>query len=330
MNTDPTIRWPVALGRATGPWTLTDRRGRWGRFDPETSQIDAVDPTQDPTLPALAPLLESGARLLGYRVARRAVVTHNGSFVKVLKPSKANRLVLRHQRAAELLETVGVQVARIEGATQDGAVSMAAVPGVSLHALMRGSDETAVLAAIDEVGSALARLRTATAVGLAAAARPDVSEAVAIVGWIDPELATRMASVAESLPTLPDGGFDLVHNDLHDKNILLAGQGRVGLIDLDGAGAGLGEHDVANLGVHLHLRALQAGLAAGAGDKRRLRLYAASGVGTELDSQLVAACERHVWLRLAGVYRLRSSSRPLVNEMLVRASAPEGQVEAHL
>lgn len=322
-SNDPTSVWPVVLGRPTGVWTLTDRRGRWASYDPKTSTWCQVEPGDDPALPALKGLLDSGRTLLGYRVGRRAVVFDGASYAKVVKRSKVEALVERHSQASAAISTAGIGSASVLDWSSDGAILMSAVSGRSLHDVLRCGDEAAVLAAIDTVGNALGEIRDAPTGALTRAKPPDPLEPARIVRPVDAHLSVRISATAATLPRLPDGGTAVLHSDLHDKNVFLD-EARVSMIDLDGAATGHAESDVANLATHLHLRALQAGLDDEVGHRRAQTLFASAGVGPQLDADLTRLYQRYVWLRLAGVYRLRAGSRHLVPTLLDRASGRHG------
>ncbi len=111
-----------------------------------------------------------------------------------------------------------------------------------------------------------------------------------------------------------------IHRDLHDKQIVLNGESTAGLLDSDMLAAGDPALDVANLAVHFELRELQGELAPGAGE-RLARGFLATCAARRLSAagprlSFFSAC---AWLRLAGVYALRSRGRSLVPHLLARA-----------
>lgn len=107
----------------------------------------------------------------------------------------------------------------------------------------------------------------------------------------------------------------IVHGDCHDKNLFLNGVGS-GFIDLDGARVRLREEDVANLAIHVALRALQTDeLVEIALERRDVVIDAYAGVAP-LDRAVLAVLERAVWFRLACLYRYRASGRRIVPTLL--------------
>ena len=109
--------------------------------------------------------------------------------------------------------------------------------------------------------------------------------------------------VAEHTP----GGRVVLHRDLHDKQLLVDERGDVGVLDLDLLAAGDPALDLANLLVHLELRARQ-GLLTGVAARAAADAVVA---GYAPDDAVRAALPLHARLtrlRLAGVYAFRPGS----------------------
>ena len=144
---------------------------------------------------------------------------------------------------------------------------------------------------------------------------------VALISALLPEVAGDLAVGLEHLkstaPNVP-GVLCLVHRDFFDKQVMVSGE-RVALIDLDTAGGGEPEIDLANFCVHLRLRARQATTAV---DDRSLietflRAYPGRFSVEKFDWYRRATC-----LRLACVYALRKPWQFLVPG-LIAETMPE-------
>lgn len=307
--------WPVAHPRAAGSWSVGDRRG-WGRLDPERGHARSVDPADDPRLPALAHAMRRG-ELIGYRFGRRAVVATGHGFVKIVRPRRAAHLIAVHGHLAATSGTPAVP--HVEAATDDGAIDLTVVAGRSLHDLIRRGVDDGVLA---DSARALASLHAGAPPAVLEAGEPDTAARwVGVVARAEPLVAESLAPIAACIDTAVaaaiGGRTDLVivHGDCHDKNLFL---GRAGpaLIDLDGVRLGLREEDVANLAVHVALRAIQSGEPVGVALDRRDAVADAYGRSAPLDRTALAALERAVWFRLGCLYRFRSSGRRMVPVLL--------------
>ncbi|MFQ5556431.1 MAG: phosphotransferase [Acidimicrobiales bacterium] len=315
--------WPIAYPRQRGLWTVTDTR-RWGVLDPETGQATRVDPGADPALPGLRPALELG-RLVSYRFERRAVVATPSSYIKVVRPGRVDALATTH--AAIASAPGGFEVPPVVSVCGDGRLELGPVKGRSLHDLLRAEADpdlsrVADLVAAFHLMTPLPRLRSPR--------HDDCCRWARTITRAEPTAGAELAELATMLPRLEPRPELMVHGDLHDKNLIMARDGSA-LIDLDGVTLGAAEDDVANLAVHLKLRALQAGLDPGVGRRRSRALYHAYDEHHHtLDRARLRAAERHTWFRLACLYRFRRASRPLAASLLGRAVGDERQREGHL
>jgi len=313
-----TETWPTAYPSNRGLWTLKNRDGSWGSLDPDTGESAVVDPADDPGLPGLHDALEHGS-LVGYRVGRRAVVATPTSYIKVVRPKRHAALVSTHQWLGK--ECPGVATPEVTRVTQDGALELATVPGTPLHELIRKiGPEQLPFGHIDEIAAALVTLHSTPILRALPRRKPnDATALIATVARVAPGFADDLATKAELLPQVPAVADAVIHGDLHDKNVFYK-PGRIGLIDLDGIGVSAPEDDVANLAVHLQLRALQTSYPNAAGDRLANRLLSSYHSLRPLNGDRVHAATAHTWFRLACLYNFRSTSRRLVPELLRRAT----------
>ncbi len=319
VERDPSFlqAWPVAFPHRSKPWTLRDGQGRWAAYDPESDTVVPLDPGVDPALPGLRTALGRG-QLVGYRHQRRAVVATGDSYVKVVRPRRAPGLVDLHRTIGAAVTSVTVPAVASVG--KDGCVELAPVPGRSLHELLRIGDSSLIDAALDRIGLALAGFHSTPVDETLPEREPDAATSwVSTVARVEPPFG-RLAQTATALPSLPPVERRLVHGDLHDKNVFVHGSG-VAMIDLDGAGRGAAEDDLANLTVHLRLRSLQAGTGDAEGRRRATRLRRAYETQRDIDAERFEAAERLTWFRLACLYRYRRASRHLVPELMSRAGS---------
>jgi len=310
-------QWPTAYLCHREHWTVAGPYGAWGALNPDDGTYEVVEPSADPELPALPAALQRGG-LIGYRVGRRAIIGTASNFIKVVRPRRLERLVATHRSMAGSCSEVSFP--EVIRSTRAGFLEITRVPGRSLHNLLRDPvANPTVLDTLDDIGSALAALHSTTPPPALLPRKIDTpARWINLVCRAEPDAGPELIRVADCLPVLAPTGRTVVHGDLHDKNIF-ASTNNVALIDLDGVGLGTAEDDVANLGVHLQLRSLQAGQHHIVGDEHAERLYRAYQSLRTLDRKRLNAVERHTWFRLACIYRFRRTSRHLVPELLRRA-----------
>ncbi len=199
--------------------------------------------------------------LRGYRPGRRAVVeaeTPEGRFfLKVVRPSAADRLVRRHGLLAG-----AAPVPPVLSATDDGVVVLPGLPGTPLRALLHGDGAGLPdAAALDAVLDAL----PAELVGLHAPGRAPAGDALArvdthaaVIGATMPHLRPRLQALTGRLAAADRGEHPLVpvHGDFYESQLLVSGGAVVGLLDVDTAGAGARIDDWATLVAHLVVQQL--------------------------------------------------------------------------
>lgn len=193
-----------------------------------------------------------GVRLVGHRVGRRAVLrTATGDFTKVV-PRRRQPALLAASRAAAALPLRTPAVLAADADT----VTVAGLPGVALHDLVRVQPAQRLVDGLRAVGAAVAELHRLPAP--VDAARHDAAAERAVLNrW--QTLAADWGAPTDDrpLPSPPETGAPVpLHRDLHDKQLLVDGDD-VGLIDFDLAAVGDPALDLANLLVHLEWRERQ-------------------------------------------------------------------------
>ena len=306
-------RWPRVAPHPTSAWTVGDGR-RYGVLDPSTEHVTTTTPSADPLLPALGNALDNG-ELVAYRHHRRAVIRRSDGYVKVVRPQRVEGIVLRHERAAAEPSYASPNVV---AHSDDGRIELSTMPGVSLHDTIRAD----AIPPADDIARLLANVASTDASTLPDASLDSPIRWIETVSRIEPCMRSTLNDIAAQLPVVNVDGDSFVHGDLHDKNIFVThhlGTTRLGVIDLDGASRGAAEIDVANLAVHLELRAMQAGGREGARSATPELLIGAVATHCDLDQALVDDLRRHTWFRLACLYRCRPASRHLMPTLLERS-----------
>ncbi len=265
------------------------------------------------------------ATLVVHRPERRAVVRRRRrsgtTYVKVWRPG----------RAPAQVPALPVPMPAVLAADADaGVVELAELPGRSLHDLLgdAGVPDADVSRAFAAAGAAAAALHGAP-VPPSTPAHDVEAEAGVVARWLghaldhgalpagsraqaDAQLQRVRAMLAD--PATAGPGV-LVHRDLHDKQVLVTPAGDAGMLDLDTLARGEAALDVANLLVHLELRALQ-----GHCPRSRAEVAAAAFVEAYRPARAVtarlgafAAASR---VRLACVYAFRPVEAGVVSALL--------------
>ena len=215
----------------------------------------------DPHLPALAPaaygdaaavlLARLGAdaagppQIVGYRPGRRAVLraptTDGDLWVKVVRPSRIERVVAAHAR----LHEHGVPVPAVRGWSPEGLLVLESASGIPAT-----SAQWEPAALLREVDALRARLATA------ALEWPARTSLAARLPWYLDRLRAALPAhaalvkdiarrVQAGLAARP-GALATIHGDLHLGQLFLDSDGRLtGIIDVDTAGAGHPSEDAA-------------------------------------------------------------------------------------
>lgn len=338
---------PRGPGRLTMELTAADGRvcaGQWHADAAETRRLAAVERDRsgadsvavlgggrllvqhagaDHRLPALHRVLSvDGAVLVAHRPQRRAVVRTGTHYVKVVRPGRTADLV----DPLRLVRPDGVRTPEVVD-TDDrrGLVTITALRGPTLMQALCGpvTDDEQLATHVQRVGVALRHLHEHTTV-LSRPVHDVAAEVAAARRWLDAaggHLLLRSDAwrpvvdrVAARLPDPPPRPA-LVHRDLHDKQLVLAADEPVGLLDLDLATYGDPALDLANLLAHLDLRSRQGRCS----DRRAARCSAALLEGYSPDTPLTRRLAPYLAvtrLRLAGVYSYRAGAADLVTGLI--------------
>ena len=269
----------------------------------------------------------AGAKLRAHRPERRAgVEIHEGGgsrFVKVVRPERLGSAQVR----AMTLRVPGVPTPRVlDVDLAAGTVTTAALTGSTLHEAIADPDLGEQMV---EVGRTLAHLHAAPLPDEVARHGPEAEIAVVDRWWRLAEeygaaaprtaVTAARARLAELL-SRSSASNALLHRDLHDKQVVL-GNGGPGLLDLDLLAVGDPALDLANLVVHLELRARQGALP----PSRAIELTEHLVAGYAPDPRTLAALPGYLLatrLRLVALYAFRPASAAAAAELLTDPLIP--------
>lgn len=328
------LDWPDGHRRAETFVAATTRRG-----PPEGAAVLTAADLEvgvwrhpfDPALPALVDAVHAdrvAVRLghvgpgpwqcciLSYRPGRRAVIRATSPtrtvFLKVVRPSKAGALALRHQ----VLHDAGAPVPQLVAADLDaGFLVLDALDG---HPLRDRLVDPSAPPADRSTGAELLRmldvLGAAELDGRPARRRPldDVTAHASVLAAVLPDQAQRVHELVDRLDVGSPGADDAicagitVHGDLHDAQLMVDERGQLtGLLDLDDAGRGARADDLGNLWGHATTIAL---VAQGPATGRWLRTVAGVVTRSNCDPVEVTRRAAAVVLSLAtGPFRVRET-----------------------
>ena len=288
----------------------------------------------DPRLPGLGRRVSAGATLVAHRSGRRGVVRDPaGTYTKVTRPGREPARVEVPPAAFATPEVVG------RGA---GYVTTAPLPGRTLHELLRdpGTPGRVLVAAGRTIGRGLRRLQDAPPPhGAEHGADAEVAVVARWWGLAAAHGATTAADadavvrrVRTALDAAPAARPVLTHRDLHDKQLLVhVGDDtvpvdgvRVGLLDLDLAAVAHPALDLANLLVHLELRAHQGVCSSARAAAVTRAVLDAYGAGSAPGSHPAAL---RAWAvaaraRLAAVYAFRPAPGDVPGALLTDLDRP--------
>ena len=338
------LEYWAADGRIIGGQWLADPR-RLGEVAEETRRSGPAELVEaavghrvllqsagaDRRLPGLAPLLaQPGSTLLVHRPEQRAVVRLAGSpapaYARVVPPSRLEPLVGAVDRARGMADGAFTTPVLREVDRGSGVGVFESLPGAPLHELL-GSDEA--LSQAPAIGRALRTLHAADVRPETEPHGPD-AEARVLWMWVGrlPRYAASLArptseaaaGVADALHPERPVPLTPAHRDLHDKQIFLDGGPSVGLLDFDTLAAAEPALDLANLLVHLELRAMQGDC--DAGWARRMAEGVLDGYGRDsYREDRLSAYADATRVRLACVYAFRPRWSGVSEALLARVGA---------
>jgi aminoglycoside phosphotransferase len=263
--------------------------------------------------PLRAMVAEPTTELISHRAERRAVLRERSTsgvrFTKVVPRKKLPGLHRATARAAAFpLRTPAVE----QVDPQRGTVTTAALPGVPLHELLRS---TRAEAACMATGAALAAVhRIPVPADLPEHSLADEQEVArtwqAWAAAFGAPLAFHPSETANAVQDAEPAdrrAVAVVHRDFHDKQVLVADDDTVGILDFDLAAVGDPALDLANLLVHLQLRQRQGMLTDSSPLEHAVLL------GYQPSAELLSRLPRYMsltWTRLAAVYAFRPGAEP--------------------
>ena len=212
-------------------------------------------------------LARDNATLLAHRPERRATVrlddTASTRFAKAVRPSQVREVMAAPRHLGGMPDRPFAIPTVTEVDEPNGIVTCSRLEGVCLHDLL-GSDE-AFIAGAGAAGRALRGLHgctpsTACAGHNAASENAMLGRHLDRLRALEPAVHAVFADAAHRVfEALANGscGSVLLHRDFHDKQVFIDPAGRTGLLDFDTMATGEPALDVANMLVHLELRAMQ-------------------------------------------------------------------------
>lgn len=252
-----------------------------------------------------------------YRPGRRAVVRAEGNgtevYLKVVRPGDLDRLVSIHRSLAEHLPVPEVMA----GDPEAGILVLRALPGTLLRDQLR--DDPGRLPSPEHLVETLDWLATVDPPAGSVPPTPVVegpAHHIRMIERVLPRASDRLDRLRERLDELvaaetavgPGAAPDrvLIHGDLHEAQLMVAGPLVTGMLDIDGVGPGERADDLGRLLGHL------SALALGAGDHRGpIEAYVArlrQGFGEVVGPDRLALRAASVAVGLAsGPFRVQSA-----------------------
>jgi phosphotransferase family enzyme len=263
--------WPESL-MVTGEWRAGDP-ARVFLFPDDPSlpglagAFFAPDAASSPHAPSRDPV-RHGIEVLRYRPRRRAVLRDRAPaggplYTKVLAATRARR-ALRAARALRPDACPELHLALPTAGPAPGALRLPPLGGRGLRDLMMAGASLPTPARLaglsDQLVAMTQRAGAPPLPDSPAKAKVEIaSEAAALAGRLLPDLIPQLDKLAGIVTHGIDrgpGDRRPVHGDLYEAQILVAGDGRLGLLDLDDLGMGDPLLDAATFSAHLVALAL--------------------------------------------------------------------------
>ena len=296
--------------------------------------IRLFQPEGDPRLKRLAAALRgegigelSGVTgdLAAYRPLARAAIRFErpGRGVSYLRISASKTRYERVRNLAELAGETGL-FPRVLGASDRlRGVLVEGIDGATLHGTVAEADDAWMIGTAHTLGA----LHTHPPRGLPVHSPIDEAEATSWMvrrgSMAMPEVLRvaeePLSRIFEAAAGMGCPAPTMVHRDLHDKQLVRTPRGDVMLLDSDTLACGDPALDVANLANHLRLRAMFGRLEAGRSESLVDVLVASYPThGRTLSPASLEFYGACTWLRLAGVYALRSHGQRAVAPLISR------------
>lgn len=289
-------QWFAAPARASAVAAATPGAAAIGRLVIQPKGVDR-------RLPALArSLRRPGSELVGHRPERRAVVRDpDGGYTKFVRPDRWHRLVT----TTRLAETLPVPTPKII-ATDPVAATVTTDTLLGRTLTERLTDGSAVDAcrAAGRTLAALHRIRPDPSLSVhdLAAERSVADHWQQQARDLSAPLRFTHRLASPQGPTTPPDHLAVIHRDLHDGQLLITDDGRVGVLDFDLVALGDPALDLANLVAHLELRAEQGMIT----DPQPLITAILDGYRPSTDIEARLPTYRALtWRRLTAVYAFR-------------------------
>ncbi|PDV97323.1 aminoglycoside phosphotransferase family protein [Candidatus Chloroploca asiatica] len=268
----------------------------------------------DRRLVGLAALVrQPGARLFVHQPERRAVVrlveAECPVFARVVRPARTANLAAIGEAVANLRPRHFVTPRLLSVDEANGVMCWQALPGVALHQLAGG---VALEAGAHAAGRALREWHATPPPTAVQPHCPDdewqmLERWLALTATYMPALAAQIAPLADRVAdalTATCGPMTMIHRDFYDKQILVHNHNQIGLLDFDTIASGEPALDLANVLVHLELRAYQGLLSPTHARHAQAALLTGYAPDAATRARLTAYANA-TRLRLACIYSLR-------------------------
>lgn len=290
-------------------------------------------------------LFVEAGRILAYRPRVRATLRFDdvsnstmwlrlsaskNRFARVLATARVGAELRNAQRSAPFFPRILAEFPEHNG------VLIEHVPGIAMHSCLERLTE----ADIESVARAIVEMSHTDCAGLNAQHGLDEAEQTSwtlrraarlLPGSFHP-LEDDLAMLFDTASDLGTPSVSVIHRDLHDKQVIFStGNDRaVTFLDSDTLAAGDSAFDVANLAAHLELRELQGALPPARGARLAAALVAACARrGLSPTAHRLAFFQACAFLRLAGVYALRSNTSTVVEALLARGRAALSRLQTN-
>lgn len=296
--------------------------------------IRVLEPGVDPKLPALQ-RLSRGADLVVHRAGRRAVLFDGERYLKIVR-GDIRELAATMERCAVLAAEAGFRAPHVR--QREGALELSVVAGTPLQettgsawadGLRAWADRWAGFVGPGVVGPAVVGPAVVRSADPGEHAVHDAAAEQAVLArWVERTEGWHRLPADTLRPTLDRASrmlaaapmpLGVAHRDLHDKQLITGAE--PGLLDFDTAALAEPALDLANLAVHLDLRAAQ-GLLDESERRWGRGVVVAVARSLQVPEQRWHAYELATRLRLACVYAFRPRWQSLAEQWMRGLSSP--------